>query len=78
MIDLHYTDVDRKAGSSRSPGRLLFADRTAVIGFSSGVSKSLSSMEMRLPLRDRGRADPSLFFFCSHGGLCSISMGTDL
>lgn len=54
----------------------------AVIGFSSGVSKSPSSMEMRLFLRDRGRADPSLslslFFVC----LCSnrpdrgsISMG---
>lgn len=64
MIDLRYTGVDRKAGSSGSPGWLLFAERTretaAVIGFSSGVSKSHSSMEMRLLLRDRGRADPSL------------------
>lgn len=68
MVDLHYTDVDRKAGSSsRSPGRLLFADRTAVIEFSSGVSKSLSSLEMRLLLRDRGREDPSLFFFAVMG-----------
>lgn len=64
VIDLHYTGVDRKASSSRSPGRLLFAERThkraTVIGFSSGVLNSLSSMEMRLLLRDCGRADPSL------------------
>lgn len=33
----------------------------AVIRFSSGVSKSLTSMEMRFFLRERGRVAPSLF-----------------
>lgn len=79
MIDLQYTDVDRKASSSRSPGRLLFSERTrkmaAVIGFSSGVLKSLSSMEMRLLLWDRGRADPSFFFAVMR--VCAASEQTE-
>lgn len=74
VMALHYTDVDRKAGSSRSLGWLLFAQRTqtaAVIGFSSGVSKSLKSMEMRFFLRGCGRVAPSLL------GVCAASEQTE-
>lgn len=73
MMDLHYTDVGRKAGNSRSLGWLLFAQRTqtaAVIGFSSGVSKSLKSIEMRFFLQDCGCVAPSLF---TAMGVCAAS-----
>lgn len=77
VMDLHYTDVDRKASSSKSLGWLLFAQRTqtaAVIGFSSGVSKSLKSMEIRFFIQDCGRVAPSL---STAMGVCAASEQTE-